>query len=400
MTSPVFYTQLSLVLTSLMIAVIFFLAWKMLGQKTYALNWSVAFLASSTYWLLLMVPGYFANFEAYWLTANVFGFILVTLGLRGHCQRTNFEYLPDNLWPYSAVVFLGVVATTVVWPHTGLSVSILPFFAALTLFLSATMIIRQRDKPRPAEWAAASSMIVFGLGLSLVAVYLLSLGAGREVVLAQLFEHPAFMATPAGFVGMAMFVIFMLASDVSEEMKEVAVRDQLTGLYNRRGFGELAAKAYATARRTGRPVSVIMADIDNFKDVNDEFGHATGDAALIHFAEMLCSDRRGDDFAARMGGEEFALVLPGTKLEETMAIADDLCARMATTPLVIDRRDVDMTASFGVATASDNDTCLTDIVVRADRALYRSKRAGRNRVDLESSQLMRALDGTLKSVAS
>ena len=94
------------------------------------------------------------------------------------------------------------------------------------------------------------------------------------------------------------------------------------------------------------------------------------------------------------------MVLPGTELTETMGIADDLCARMAATPMVVDRRNVEMTASFGVATISNNDSCLTDVIVRADRALYRSKRAGRNRVDLESSQLMRRPDGTLKSVAS
>ena len=399
MTSPVFFTQLSLVLTSLMISVIFNLAWKTLGQKNYALHWSVAFLASSTYRLLIMKPGLFTNFEVYWLTANVFGFILVTLGLRGHCERTDCQFLPKNLWPYSALIYGGVVLTTVVWPHAGLSVSILPFFAATTLFLSAAMILRHRDRPRPAEWAAAISMLVFGFGQSLVALYLLSFGAGREVVLAQLYEHPSFMATPAGFVGMAMFVIFMLASDVSEDMKEIAVRDQLTGLYNSRGFDEMAEKAYATARRTGRPVSVIMADIDHFKKVNDEFGHAAGDAALVHFAAMLCEGRRADDFAARMGGEEFALVLPGTALEETMHIADDLCARMAATPMVADQREVEMTASFGVATVSNNDTCLTDIIIRADRALYRSKRAGRNRVDLESSQMMRTIDGKLTSVA-
>ena len=73
---------------------------------------------------------------------------------------------------------------------------------------------------------------------------------------------------------------------------------------------------------------------------------------------------------------------------------------MAATPMVVDCRDVDMTASFGVATISDKDSCLTDVIVRADRALYRSKRAGRNRGDLESSQLMRTPDGTLKSLAS
>ena len=147
MTSPVFYTQLSLVLTSLMISIIFYMAWKTLGQKPYALNWSLAFLASSTYWVLIMLPGLFANFEIYWLTANVFGFVLVTLGLRGHCQRTRFKYLPDNLWPYAALFYGTVVVTTVVWPHAGLSVSILPLVAAMTLFLSATIILQQRDDP-------------------------------------------------------------------------------------------------------------------------------------------------------------------------------------------------------------------------------------------------------------
>jgi len=398
MTAAVFYTQLSIVLTSFLIAAIFFMAWKTLGHKTHALTWALAFLAAGCFGLVAMVPGVFPGFEVYWLTANVFGFLFVTLSLRGHCQRTNCRFLPGNLWPYSAAGYLAVVAVTVTWPHTGLSVAMLPLFAAVSLILAAAVVIRTPDEVRPAEWGAAASMVVVGLGHFIVAVYLSSLGADRAVVLAALQDLAVLMITPAGFVAIAMFVMFMLASDVSEEMKEVAIRDQLTGLLNRRGFGEMNTTAYATARRTGRPVSVIMADIDHFKVVNDEFGHAAGDAALVHFAKLLCETRRGDDFAARMGGEEFALVLPGTQLDETMAIADDLCARMAATPLVVDGRQVDMTASFGVATISAKDTCLTDVIIRADRALYRSKRAGRNRVDLESSQLMRTADGTLTPV--
>jgi diguanylate cyclase (GGDEF)-like protein len=192
----------------------------------------------------------------------------------------------------------------------------------------------------------------------------------------------------------------MLASDVSVDMKEIAVRDQLTGLLNRRGFSEQSAMAYATARRGRAPISVIMTDIDHFKTVNDEFGHATGDEALAHFAKLLNENRRIDDIAARIGGEEFALVLPGTQIEQAISIADELCERMAASPLAVDGRDVVMTASFGVAAISEKDTCLTDVIIRADRALYRSKRAGRNRVDLESSQFMRAIDGSLKAVTS
>ena len=110
-----------------------------------------------------------------------------------------------------------------------------------------------------------------------------------------------------------MFVIFMLASDIMEEMKEIAVRDQLTGLLNRRGFNEQAAQAYASARRANRPVSVIMTDIDRFKFINDEHGHAAGDSALCQFARILSAGRRTEDVLARVGGEEFALVLQGPR---------------------------------------------------------------------------------------
>jgi diguanylate cyclase (GGDEF)-like protein len=397
-TSPMFINQATLGITCLIISIIFFMAWKTLGEMPYALNWAVAFAASAFYWLANLVVGWFPSFEAYWLTINALGFVSITLALRGHCQRTNCERLPGNLWPYTGLVFAGVIWTTLVQPHAGLSAAILPSAAAITLLLSASMILKHRESPRPAEWAAAVTMIIFSLVQFPAAVFVYGLGPEQGVVAEMMFSHPTVLVIPAGFVGMAMFVIFMLASDVSVDMKEIAVRDQLTELLNRRGFGEQSALAYATSRRQHAPVSVIMTDIDHFKSVNDEFGHAAGDEALAHFAGLLREYRRVDDIAARIGGEEFALVLPGTGIEEAISVADDLCRRLAASPLIVDGRDVVMTASFGVAAISEKDTSLTDVIVRADRALYRSKRAGRNRVDLESSQLMRAVDGSLEAV--
>ena len=127
-------------------------------------------------------------------------------------------------------------------------------------------------------------------------------------------------------------------------------------------------------------------------------GHAAGDLALVHFADILKIQRRADDILARVGGEEFAVILPGTNLKDATQIADDLCLRLESSPFEVDEISHVMTASFGVACLSSKDTCLSDVIVRADRALYRSKRAGRNRVDLESSQYMRAVDGSLKPV--
>jgi len=397
-TSAAINIQAALGIVSLMISIIFYMAWKTLGEKPWALRWATAFMASAIYWLVHLCAGYFHSYETYWLTANAFGFAMVTLVLRGHCERTQCKYLPDNLWPVSILIFTGVMWTTLVTPNAGLSAAILPAISAVSLLLSAAMIIRYRERIRTAEWAAAITMIIFALGQFPAAAFMYGLGPDSDVVMRLMFSHPSMLMVPAGYIGMAMFVVFMLTSDSCEEMREMAVRDQLTGLFNRRGFGEQAAIAYANARRADQTVSVIAADIDHFKSVNDEFGHSIGDEALQHFATLLSENRRVEDVVARIGGEEFVLVLPGTDIREATAIADELCLRMATSPMVTDGRQIVMTSSFGVASIAEQDTCLTDVVIKADRALYRSKRAGRNRVDLESSQIMRTFDGSLETI--
>lgn len=399
MTSPIAYILVGLALNSAMLSVIFFLAWKTQGNKPYALTWSLAFLAATGQWSFNIAGNAFPSFESYWLTVNAFGILVITLALRGHCQRTNCRILPKNLWPYAAAIYVAIVWFTTVEKHVGLRTAILPAVGAVTLFLSAFMIIRHRQKPRPAEWAAAVTMVLFGLSQVAAAFVAVLQGSSGNDALEALYANINYLSLPAGYTGVAMFVIFMLASDLSEQMREIAVRDQLTGLLNRRGFAEQTERAYATARRTDRPLSVIMADIDHFKSINDEFGHAAGDSALRHFAKILKVTRRSDDILARMGGEEFAIVLPGTGLEKAIHISEDLCRLLKEAPMIVEGRSMPMTASFGVATLSLNDTCMTDAVIRADRALYRSKRAGRSRVDLESSQIMRGSDGTLKPVS-
>lgn len=149
-----------------------------------------------------------------------------------------------------------------------------------------------------------------------------------------------------------MFTIFMLVSDLSEQMKIIAVRDQLTGLLNRQDFSEQATRAYSTARRTGNTVSVIMSDIDRFKFINDKLGHAGGDEALCHFARILQQARRTEDILARMGGVEFALVLTGTDLRGSMHIAEELCRSLESNSVEVEGQTISMTASFGVATIS------------------------------------------------
>ena len=393
MDSPVFYIIFALMLTSAVISTTFFMAWFTLGRKAHTLTWGVTFLVATFQWLFNLLAAEFPSHTAYWLTVNAFSVIVLTLGLRGHCQRTDCRILPRNLWPYSAAIYLAIVWTTAIAPHVGVSMAVVPVFGSLTLFLSALMIMRHRDNSRPAEIATAIVLVAFGLTQLAAGGAALLQGAEGSALYRDLYVSINFLTLPAGYTGAAILVLFMVASDLSEEMKILATVDQLTGLLNRRGFGSRAAAAYAEAREEDTPVSVVMSDIDRFKFINDEFGHAAGDLALCHFADALRKGRDDRDVAARVGGEEFALVLPGVELIDALRIAEELCARVESTPLVFDGEAVPMTASFGVATISRKDTCLTDVIVRADRALYRSKREGRNRVDLESSQVLRKLTG-------
>ena len=400
MGSPYFYIIFSLMISSAALSVIFYMAWRNFGRKQHALTWSLAFLAGALQWACTLTESQFATQEAYLLLESGFSMLLVTLGLRGHCQRTKCKWLPKSLLPYAAVVYALIAWHIVVEPHVGIRMAIVPAYAAITLFLSAWMIVRYRERTRPAEWAAAIFIIFFGLAQGISSGLAILQGPTGDTAFRGIHAHFEFLTLPAGYMAMSMFIILMMASDISAKMKKLATCDQLTGLLNRRGFTEYGGRAFSIARRGGLPLSVIMTDIDRFKNINDKYGHAAGDGALVHFARVISESRRSEDVIARVGGEEFALLLPGMELRDAMALADQLCTKVGSTPMDVTGVGMPMTSSFGVSAISENDTSLDDIVLRADRALYRSKRAGRNQVDLESSQLMLAADGTLKQVSS
>ena len=187
-----------------MLSVIFFLAWKTQGKERYALTWSMAFLAATGQWSFNILGGSFPSFESYWLTVNAFGIAVITLGLRGHCQRTDYQILPQNLWPFAVALYAGIFWFTAVDQHVGLRTALLPIAGAITLFFSATMILRHRKTPRPAEYAAAITMTLFGLS-QLAAGYIgLLQGAAGNAHYRELYMSINFLSLPAGYTGVAM----------------------------------------------------------------------------------------------------------------------------------------------------------------------------------------------------
>jgi diguanylate cyclase (GGDEF)-like protein len=161
--------------------------------------------------------------------------------------------------------------------------------------------------------------------------------------------------------------------------------DELTGLHNRRHFFELGEREHSVARRHGRPLSVIMIDIDHFKRVNDTFGHQAGDEVLAHVARIVAAHRRSGDIVARYGGEEFVLLLPETTAEQAYLVAEQLRGAIAATGLDTPGGRATFTISGGVTGLGGDGQSLEELIRRADRALYAAKAQGRNRVILESS---------------
>ena len=169
------------------------------------------------------------------------------------------------------------------------------------------------------------------------------------------------------------------------EIKQLAVTDPLTGQYNRRAFFDLGLHEMERFLRLNHPLSAVMIDLDNFKQINDSHGHAVGDQILRMLGERSREIIREKDIFGRYGGDEFAMLLPDTDLETATQIARRFRDEVIANPWVTDRGAVPVSVSMGVATAVPRHRLLEDLLADADLALYRAKSAGKNRVEQQES---------------
>ncbi len=177
---------------------------------------------------------------------------------------------------------------------------------------------------------------------------------------------------------------FLSGSDMEAQYHETIYRmtimDGLTGVNNKRYLLETLEREIPRARRHQRPLTLVMFDIDRFKDINDTFGHLAGDYVLKDLAQLVKARLRPDDVIGRYGGEEFSVILPETSLSGGAKIADDLRERIATHRFEFENESISVTVSLGVAQLQDGQDVLK-FIKDADEKLYVAKRSGRNRVE-------------------
>lgn len=187
----------------------------------------------------------------------------------------------------------------------------------------------------------------------------------------------------------AQFLLAKQAEALIEkfELGQLAVTDSLTGIHNRRYFNDRSREAVSAASRTGATLSVIVFDIDDFKRVNDNYGHSVGDQALIAIAKCVQAQIRKPDVISRVGGEEFHVLLPETGVRGALNVATRLRDAIRASSISAAGEAIRLTCSFGIAHMEKDDTHIDSILQRADAAMYAAKREGKDRVvcDLPNS---------------
>jgi diguanylate cyclase (GGDEF)-like protein/PAS domain S-box-containing protein len=183
--------------------------------------------------------------------------------------------------------------------------------------------------------------------------------------------------------------------DLQETLREQATHDALTGLHNRHYFEETLGRELILAERHGHCISLIMGDLDNFKAINDHYGHLAGDEVLRAFGDLMKRHMRGSDICCRYGGEEFVLILPQMTKDNAVNRAEQLCIAVAAAPVPYGASAIKATGSFGVATFPRDGRTASELIASADSAMYAAKAAGRNCVNVSSEPIVVPSMGTL-----
>jgi diguanylate cyclase (GGDEF)-like protein len=311
------------------------------------------------------------------LALNAVGF--VACGMVWNASRV-FHGRKPNLPGLVLGAIAWVAAVMTLDPHAiatrmTIGAGIVAIYAALT----ATELWSERRKSLKRRWPAIAVPVLHGFVLMLPIVLGDLLHSNDDKFSSSIWVTAFSIELVLYAVG-TVFVIFMLVSERTVSAhKTAAAMDPLTGMFNRRGFAEASARVIEREAQAGRPVTVLIFDIDHFKGINDRFGHPAGDEILKLFAAIVINNLRITDHSGRIGGEEFAALLP-CPLEEGVLVAERVREVFAAAGIASEDGPVDTTVSIGVA-GGPAGTELEVLLAAADTALYQAKRGGRNRVE-------------------
>lgn len=364
-------------------------------EKIAALNWwGFAYLLGATSVALWTLASPLLG-EILSLTLNTFGF--VACGMVWNAARVFHGRKPS--WGgmfFGAAVWVAVI-TGMPPDAAATRMTIGAGIVACYAVLTASELWSERRKTLQKRWPAVIVPVLHGFVLMLPILLGDLLQREKSDFTSSIWATTFTIELVLYAVG-TVFVIFMLVSERTVSAhKQAASCDPLTGIFNRRGFAEATSRMIEREAKAGRPVAVMIFDIDHFKSINDRFGHPAGDEVLKLFAGVITNTLRISDLCGRIGGEEFAALLP-CSLGEAMHAAERVREAFANAGIEIDRAPVETTVSIGVA-GGPAGVELEVLLAAADTALYRAKRSGRNRVEAASEQQPISLEQGRRAIA-
>jgi diguanylate cyclase (GGDEF)-like protein len=345
-------------------------------ENNPALNWwgTAYLLGAASVALWTLASGTLGEMLS--LALNAIGF--VACGMVWNAARV-FHGRKPNL--------TGLVLGAMTWIATALTldpneaalrITIGAGIVALYAALTAAELLLERRKTLRRRWPAIVVPALHGFVLMLPILLGDLLHPAKETFSSSIWVTLFAIELVLYAVG-TVFVIFVLVSERAVRAhKAAAAMDPLTGMLNRRGFAEASARVIEREANAGRPTTVLIFDIDHFKSINDRFGHPAGDELLKLFATIVIGNLRISDLSGRIGGEEFAALLP-CSLEEGVVAAERVREAFASAGISVEDGPVDTTVSVGAA-GGPAGTELEVLLAAADTALYQAKRGGRNRV--------------------
>ena len=357
-----------------------------LGLLFYFSSYRTTRSPYSGWWCLALVfflggtAAFLLNGTGHQWWANTLGnVLLVHGGVAVWAGARSLREVPPKHWVFAGVPLVTMVATAVDNPGTNLWAGGAVFLAGMCLTLGLASQELWRLEPgysrvRVPMAAAAAAMSVFYFGRL---VFFLVDGQDGPIFVTYFGSAVTTMITMVLLAVVSFSMAALSTEQQTRALRMVASRDDLTGLLNRKAFLDLAAGLLTDRAVTQGTGAVILADLDNFKAVNDTHGHAAGDVALQAFAAACQDTVRSTDLVGRYGGEEFVLLIPGGSSARAEHVAEEISRRLAQVPTA---GGLEMpTVSYGVALYDRQTTDVEDLIAAADEALYTAKSLGRNR---------------------
>ena len=276
---------------------------------------------------------------------------------------------------------LALVKYGMLTPDVRYRMGIYSVVLALQLSVSAGFLFRHaRGSLRGSGWMMAGLMTVLAANYLVRAAGLTMSAGPKDYLDGGVLVSCTLLATSVLQGALTIAFVWVTAAGLRQELEVQASTDPLTGLLNRRAIGMVADREIAISELKKEPLSAVLIDLDDFKQINDSYGHQQGDAVLQAVARCLSANLRASDNIARLGGDEFVVLLPNTKWETASRIAESLRACLEDTECVLGERVTRVRASFGVAELRGQEPGWEQLMMSCDRALYAVKEMGGNQV--------------------